>query len=368
MSRRLPTALLAVVALALAACGGGAGETTTTEAPTTTAPPETTTTTQQPTTTAGPEVGSPDKPIQVLFVPSVSAEEIIAGGELLKQTLEAETGLTFEVSVPTSYAATIQEMCANPDSSMGFIPAQAYVLGNELCGLEISLKALRFGYDVYWAQFITQRDSGINTLEDLAGKTWAYPDAGSTSGFLVPSGILAQRGIQVGETVEAGGHSAVVQAVYNGDVDFGTTFYSPPTDAEGKPLWDGGPTGFDVPEDLVESCGLNADGQLVCGEDFFVWDARRNIRNEAPDVIQRVKIIAVSDPIPNDGLAFGPDFPDDVKQRIVDALTSFAQNDPEGFQTAFDAYSWDSVNPATDAEFDSIRAIVQQLGITIEDL
>jgi|FLYL01.1.fsa_nt_gi phosphonate transport system substrate-binding protein len=367
MTKRL--SLLAVVALVAAACGGGGGTTTTEPPQTTTTQAQTTTTAAQTTTTAAaPEVGTPDNPIQVLFVPSVSAEDIIAGGELLKQTLEAETGLSFEVSVPTSYAATIQEMCANPASSMGFIPAQAYVLGNELCGLEIALKALRFGYDVYWAQFITQRDSDIQTLEDLAGRTWAYPDAGSTSGFLVPSGILAQLGIEVGETVEAGGHSAVVQAVYNGDVDFGTTFYSPPTDAEGNPLWDGGPTGFDVPEELVDSCGLDADGQLVCGEDFFVWDARRNIREEAPDVVQKVKIIAVSDPIPNDGLAFGPEFPEDLKEQITQTLIEFAQNDPEGFQAAFDAYSWDSVNPATDAEFDSIRAIVQQLGITIEDL
>ena len=62
----------------------------------------------------------------MLFVPSVSAEEIIAGGELLKTALEEATGLTIEVSVPTSYAATINEICASPQNTIGFIPAQAY--------------------------------------------------------------------------------------------------------------------------------------------------------------------------------------------------------------------------------------------------
>lgn len=373
MRRRSLLALVLVLGMIVAACGGD-DATEDTEATTTTAAPaeDTTTTTEAMETTTTTEaeaaVGSTENPIQVLFVPSVSAEEIIAGGELLETTLEDATGLDFVVSVPASYAATIEEMCANPEASMGFIPAQAYVLGNQLCGLEISAKAERFGYTEYWAQFITQRDSEIDGLDDLAGATWAYPDAGSTSGFLVPSGTLGVLGIEVGDEIETGGHDGVVRAIYNDEADFGTTFFSPATDGEGNVLWDGTDDGADVPDDLVSSCGINEDGQLACGEDYFVWDARRNIREENPDVIQEVKIFAVSEPIPNDGVAFGPDFPDDLQQQIVDALIAFAAEDPEGFETAFDAYSWDSVAPATDAEFDSIHAIVQQLGITVGDL
>ena len=52
---------------------------------------------------------------------TVSAEEIIAGGEILTGVLEEATGLVYEVSVPTSYAATISEMCASPDDTIGFI-------------------------------------------------------------------------------------------------------------------------------------------------------------------------------------------------------------------------------------------------------
>ncbi|MEX1043556.1 MAG: hypothetical protein WD020_02860, partial [Acidimicrobiia bacterium] len=109
MTKRM-LALLAVLAMVVAACGGDAAEETTTTAAetTTTEAPEETTTTE-----AVVEVGTEENPIQVLFVPSVSAEEIIAGGELLEQTLEAETGFAFEVSVPTSYGAVIEELCAN---------------------------------------------------------------------------------------------------------------------------------------------------------------------------------------------------------------------------------------------------------------
>ncbi len=377
MTIRKLLVVLAAFALIVAACGDddsssettttAAAETTTTAAPTTTttAAPETTTT-----AAAAPEVGSAELPIQVFFVPSVSAEEIIAGGELLDATLTEATGLEFEVSVGTSYAATIEAMCAAPESSIGFIPAQGYVLANDLCGVEIALKSIRFGYDVYWTQFIVPRDSEITTIEELAGKKWAYPDAASTSGFLVPSGLFTSLGIEIDadNTFEAGGHSAVARAVYNNEADFGTTFYSPPVDSERNSLWDGAPTSDpDVPADLIPTCGLDADGQILCGDDFFPRDARRDIREEAPDVIQKVRILAVSDPIPNDGMAFSPAFPEATADQIVAAMVDFAANDPEGFETAFDAYSWSGVALTNDAEFDSIRALLQALGFTLED-
>ena len=363
--------VLAAFAMIVAACGDDDGtDATTTAAPDTTAAPvETTvppTTAPAPTTTeAMATVGSADNPIQVLFVPSVSAEEIIAGGQLLDDALTNATGLEFEVSVGTSYAATIQEMCASPDNTIGFIPAQGYILASDLCGVEIELKSQRFGYDVYWTAYIAPRDSDIAAIEDIAGKKWAYPDATSTSGFLIPSGQFEVLGLEPAEGFEAGGHSATVRAVYNNEADFGTVFFSPPTDADRNSLWSEGDDP-DVPADLVENCALDADGQLDCGN-FFPQDARRNIREENPDVIQKVKIFAVSDAIPNDGMAFSPDFPDDLQAQIVAAMVDYAASDPEGFATAFDAYSWDNVTPTDDAEFDSIRALLQALGFSIED-
>ena len=45
------------------------------------------------------ELGSEDRPIQVLFVPSVDADVIVSGGEVLAEELKSVTGLNFEVSV-----------------------------------------------------------------------------------------------------------------------------------------------------------------------------------------------------------------------------------------------------------------------------
>jgi phosphonate transport system substrate-binding protein len=372
--RKTPLIVLVLAfALIAAACSSDSDDTTTTAAAaetTTTAAPATTTTTAAPETTtteAMVEIGTADNPIKVLFVPSVSAEEIIAGGDILKGVLEEATGLVYEVSVPTSYAATISEMCASPENTIGFIPATAYVIGNDECGIEVAMKSLRYGFTEYWAEFIVPRDSDAASLADLAGKSWAYPDVGSTSGYLVPNGMLTTGGIEPGETVEAGSHPSVVKAVYNGEADFGTVFFSPAIDADKNVIWDGTLNNADVPADKVDSCTLDADGQIEC-DGVYPRDARRDIREEAPDVIQKVRILELSQPIPNDTVSFARDVPEEIRTKFVAALADYAANDPEGFATAFDAYSWNGVALTDDSEFDFIRLLVQELGLESGDL
>jgi phosphonate transport system substrate-binding protein len=223
--------LIVAASMVLSACGAPAATEAPVEEPAATeAPTEAPAPTEEP----APELGSPEKPIKVLFVPSVDVDFMIESGALIEQALNEATGLTFEVSVPTSYAATIEEMCASPDDTIGFIPALGYVLANQLCGVEPGLAAERRGWNVYWTGFFVARDSEYQTLEDLAGARWAYPDAGSTSGYLYPASIFADLGVEVGETLEAGGHPQSILAVYNGQADVATAFFSPPLLPEGR--------------------------------------------------------------------------------------------------------------------------------------
>jgi phosphonate transport system substrate-binding protein len=374
MRQRALWALVAVLALLVAACSpSGTEETTTTAEPaaTTTAAPVATTTTEA----MEPELGSAERPIQVLFVPSVDAQVIVSGGDVMDEALTAATGLEFEVSVPTSYAATIEEMCAAPADTMGFIPGFGYVLASNLCGVDVAFKAVRFGWPVYWSQILVPRDSDITSIEDLDGLTWAVPDLGSTSGYLVPLVQLNDAGVEPGEIVEAGGHPNAALAVYRGDADFATTFFSPPLILDGDAWAIGDPP--QVPDDLVDLCGPTdeEDPDLYCGDNFRVLDARASAITDAPDIIQKVRILEISPEIPNDTLSFGPDFPADVRTQIEDALVAFAGecetdencawNDSIGNQ---DFYGWTGIEPATDAEYDTLRAVVDVAGITLDDL
>jgi phosphonate transport system substrate-binding protein len=174
-------------------------------------------------------------------------------------------------------------------------------------------------------------------------------------------------GIEPGESVEAGGHTAVVKAVYNDEADFGTVFFSPSIDADSNVIWDGTSANADVPDDLVDSCVLDADGQIECSG-VYPRDARRGVREEAPDVIQKIKIMELSQPIPNDTLSFAPAVSLELQQKITAALSNFALNDPDGFAEAFDAYSWSGIKYTNDSEFDFIRLLVQELGLESGDL
>ncbi len=352
MTKRLSVllALLVAFSLVLSACGPGGG-------------------------LFAPKIGSPEHPIKVLFVPSVDANIITTGGEVMAAALNEATGLTFEVVVPTSYAATIEEMCASPTDTMAFIPGLGYAIASQLCGVDVEFKAIRYGYPVYWAEYIVARDSEYQTLADLEGATWGYGDQGSTSGYMVPFVELAAAGVTPGEQVQTGGHNQTVTAVYNGEVDFGTVFYSVPLNPDGKSAftWADYQAGtitsldqYEIPAESIPNCAPDAEGKKLLCDGWRVLDARANIRTEAPDVMQKVRILAISQAVPNDTLAFGPEFPADVRAQIADALVAFAQTEAWGQSIgSADFYGWTAIEPATDAEYDVVRAMVTATGYKI---
>jgi len=314
-------------------------------------------------TPAAGELGSPENPIQVLFVPSVDAGQIVSGGEVMAKALNQATGLTFEVSVPTSYAATIEAMCAAPENTMGFIPALGYVLANNRCGVEVGGAAVRFGLSWYTQEYLVQRDSPYKTLADLAGKKWAVPDRGSTSGFLYPSAEFKANGIEPGEIVEAGGHGAAVLAVYNGEVDFATAYFSPPLLPDGKWYYGMDPEPYDP-----MTAAPNDKGKLYAG-DVRILDARASVVSTAPDVVEKVRILKIGDKIPNDTVSFGPDFPQGLRTRILNALVVFAGSDECAQSICSDQfYNWTGVEPVGDSFYDPVRKLIDVLGYTEEDI
>lgn len=62
-------------------------------------------------------------------------------------------------------------------------------------GAEILMREWRKGVPSYRTLFVTRRDSDIATLADLAGRTVAFEDAGSTSGFFLPMHALHTAGL-----------------------------------------------------------------------------------------------------------------------------------------------------------------------------
>lgn len=320
-------------------------------------------------------LGSEERPIKVLFVPSVDVDTIVSGGEILAQALQDATGLVYEVSVPTSYAATIEEMCASPDDTVGFIPAQGYVLANNRCGVTVGGSAVRFGLSWYAAQIVVPADSPAESIEDLDGLTWGTVDFGSTSGYLFPSAMFMEAGVEPAEIVETGGHPNAMLAVYNGEVDFATGFFSPPLLPDRQWTY-----GVDDPEIWKEECPespvRNEEGQtLACGGPdeggYRILDARSTVVDTAPDILEETRILALTDQIPNDSVAFGPEFPLQTANEIVSALEEWVTTDnPDCLESICgeEFYNWTGIEPTTDSFYDPVRFLMDTLGITEEDV
>ena len=319
----LALSLLIAASMILAACGGAAP----TEAPEPTeAPMEEPTEEPMEEPTEEPmeaEIGTAENPIVWVLTPSQDTETVLAGAQDIAQHVEDETGLVIESFVATDYTSQVEALCGG-EAHMGAINTVGYVRAADRGCADAALASVRFGSSTYAGQIITQAGSDIEGVSDLAGRTFCRPDPGSTSGWVIPSLLMLAEGIDpeadLEEIVDAGGHDAVVISVYNEECDAGSTF----VDARG----------------LVE-------------EDF-------------PDVFEEVVVVQETAPIPNDAIAFVPDFPEDKRQDIVDALMSLNDTE-EGVELLNGLFSWAGLIEIDDAFYDGFRQQLEAAGLTAEE-
>src|SRR6266540_4148589 len=109
---------------------------------------------------ASTSLGSRENPIRMAFVPSVDSQKVLATGQPLAQALSAETGLQFDVSVPTSDTAVIEAM-GGSQVEVAWLASFAYVLAHDKHGVEVILTTVRQGSKTYRSQIIARADSGI---------------------------------------------------------------------------------------------------------------------------------------------------------------------------------------------------------------
>ncbi|WP_373231442.1 phosphate/phosphite/phosphonate ABC transporter substrate-binding protein [Cohnella sp.] len=147
--------------------------------------------------------------------------------EPFAEYLKSELGIPVEIFPATSYAAAVEAM-RNGHSDLGYFGPFAYIHAASRAGAEAFAGGIKAGGEpVYYSYFITLKDSGINTLEDLKGKSFLWADPTSASGHLFPKAHLVNElGIPVdkvdgmfGEVAFSGNHEASVLAVLNGDAD-----------------------------------------------------------------------------------------------------------------------------------------------------
>ena len=116
---------------------------------------------------------------------------------------------------------------ANGETDIALMGPWGYVLANHVAGAQAVSTILYDNKPEYFAIMVTHPKSGIKSIADLKGKTFAFGDKGSTSGFLIPNHHFQKNGIDIntylGKYINTK-HQAIELQVTRGELDAGADY------------------------------------------------------------------------------------------------------------------------------------------------
>ena len=164
--------------------------------------------------------------------------------------------------------------------------------------------------------------NGLAALKQFDGKKPCWTDPLSSSGYVLPSGLLAANSIKTKSGAWVQGHPTVIKSVYlspKGEIcDFGATYI----------------------------------------------DARTNVAADFPDVNDKVLIIWVSEPfIPNDNVSFASGVPADIREKLTQALIDLASTEEGIALLKSGGYSIEGLKVVDDTFYDEFRVYLEASGV-----
>src|SRR5215471_5046830 len=213
-------------------------------------------------------------------------------GPILAQ-LEADLGVKIKPVTATDYRGTIEALKFKK-AELGHLGPKSYVAAsaNNYANVEpIAQLQLANGSLGYRSCLIVHADSDIFSPEDMAGKTFAFNDPNSTSGYLVPSAFFMMEmntdpAKLFSKVIFSGSHEASILAVANKKVDVAST-------------------------NLPDLQQLTRENKVPRGALRVIW---------------------VSKLIPNDPIVVRKDMPASLKSAVQESLTTMKARHPESFK------------------------------------
>ncbi len=161
--------------------------------------------------------------LRVSAIPDEDPQELLRKYKPFTDYIEKEVGLKVKFVPVVDYAATVEGLAANRLDIVwygGFTSVQAVQRAKGATRL-----AMREEDASFKSVFVARTDSGIRTLTDLKGKTFAFGSVSSTSGHLMPRHFLRAAGVDPERDFEkfgfSGAHDATAAWVAAGRVDAG---------------------------------------------------------------------------------------------------------------------------------------------------
>lgn len=231
-----------------------------------------------------------------------NAQDRMTSNECYRAAIEASLGVPVKVFTPADYDGVIQGLLGGT-LDMAWLGASAYAKTHLTDPEAVEVKLTKQNADGstgYYSIGFARTDSGITSLKDAKGKSFAFAEPNSTSGYLVPAvEMLTETGMPLEEYFSevkfSGGHEQSIVAVANGDVDAGVAW------ADGLGNW----------EDGYNSGAFRkaADSGLIDMNDVVeIW--RSGLIPEGPMVVRK-------------------SLPEDVKDKVTQLTADLHETDKE---------------------------------------
>jgi phosphonate transport system substrate-binding protein len=174
-------------------------------------------------------------PLTLALTPSRDPTALKEAGDAFAKTITQVSGVPVKAIVASDYAGVIEAL-RSKRVDLAFVHPVGYVLANREAGCQIMVRDVWQGKTAYTARFYVRKDRGIQRVEDLRGKTVAFVDPASSSGYIYPMVLLIKRGLVrdrdpksfFKDALFTGTHEAALQSVLRGRVDAAASFDKAP--------------------------------------------------------------------------------------------------------------------------------------------
>jgi phosphonate transport system substrate-binding protein len=162
-----------------------------------------------------------------------NTQDRLARYEQFQQLLSEYLRIPVKLYPAADYAGVMQGIAAGQLEAAEFGPsgfAGAWL--DCKCIEPLVVPQEKDGTTYYYSVMVVRSDSGIRSLADMKGRSLAWADPNSTSGYLIPSATLKTKGINLADgayfskTGFSGGHEQGVVAVLNKQYDAAVTWTS----------------------------------------------------------------------------------------------------------------------------------------------
>jgi phosphonate transport system substrate-binding protein len=169
-----------------------------------------------------------------------NAQDRLASNECFRAKVEEALGVPVKLFTPADYDGVIQGLLGGTIDYAGLgasAYAKIYLTDPEAVDVTLTTQNVD-GSTGYYSIGFARKDSGITDLATAKGKTFAFADPNSTSGYLVPaaemSAALGKLEEYFSEVKFSGGHEQTIVGVMNGDFASGVSW------ADGLGNWEDG--------------------------------------------------------------------------------------------------------------------------------